>query len=324
VTTAAAGPRTPGRRGGAVRSIRLRPRATLALLLATTIGVAAFTWPLLVGPDTVLGNLRDAPLVFTLLLPLVLMVVLTEIAEGGIDAKAVAMLGVLTAVGAALRPLGTGIAGFEPVFFLLVLAGRVHGPGFGFVLGATTLFASALTTGGVGPWLPFQMLGAAWVGAGAGLLPPLRGRAELGLLAAYGAVAGLLYGLLLNLTFWPFTLQETTAISYIAGDPLGDNLRRFVTFTLVTSLGFDVPRAVVTAGLVLVTGRPLLRALRRAARKAAFDVPVDFVPAPSATGGPAVGAGPDGAAPGAAPDHLSAGGGTATSSADRTPRPDRR
>ena len=81
------------------------------------------------------------------------------------------MLGVLSAIGAALRPLGAGMAGIETVFFLLVLAGRVYGPGFGFVLGTTTLFASALLTGGVGPWLPFQMLAAAWVGLGAGLLP---------------------------------------------------------------------------------------------------------------------------------------------------------
>ena len=42
---------------------------------------------------------------------------------------------------------------------------------------------SALVTGGVGPWLPFQMLGAAWVGLGAGLLPPAKGRAEIVLLA---------------------------------------------------------------------------------------------------------------------------------------------
>jgi hypothetical protein len=100
--------------------------------------------------DSALAGLSDTPLLFALLLLLVLAVVLAEIADGGIDAKAVAMLGVLTAVGAALRPLGTGIAGLEPVFFLLVLAGRVFGPGFGFVLGSTTLFASALITGGVG------------------------------------------------------------------------------------------------------------------------------------------------------------------------------
>ena len=120
--------------------------------------------------------------------------------------KAVAMLGVLAAIGAALRPLGAGTAGFETVFFLLILGGRVFGPGFGFVLGATTLFASALLTGGVGPWLPFQMLGAAWVGlrrrAAAAAARP---RARSCMLAAYGAVAGLAYGLLLNLSFWPFT-----------------------------------------------------------------------------------------------------------------------
>ncbi|HSK22706.1 MAG TPA: ECF transporter S component, partial [Egicoccus sp.] len=236
-------------------------------------------WPLFVDPGTGVAHLREAPLLFTLLLPLVLMVVLSEIADGGIDAKAVAMLGVLTAVGAALRPLGTGVAGFEPVFFLLVLAGRAFGPGFGFVLGATTLFASALTTGGVGPWLPFQMLAAAWVGTGAGLLPRLRGRRELALLAVYGLVVGLFYGLLLNLSFWPFTLPGQTAVSFVAGDPVLDNLGRFLAFSLVTSLGFDIPRALVTVGLILLTGGPLLRAMRRASRKAAFDAPVTFLPA---------------------------------------------
>ncbi|MEX2504572.1 MAG: ECF transporter S component [Egicoccus sp.] len=262
-----------------VSAIRVRPRAALALLLASAVGLAAFAWPLFVDPGTGVAHLREAPLLFTLLLPLVLMVVLSEIADGGIDAKAVAMLGVLTAVGAALRPLGTGVAGFEPVFFLLVLAGRAFGPGFGFVLGATTLFASALTTGGVGPWLPFQMLAAAWVGAGAGLLPRLRGRGELALLAVYGLVVGLFYGLLLNLSFWPFTLPGQTAVSFVAGDPVLDNLRRFLAFSAVTSLGFDIPRALVTAGLVLATGGPLLRAMRRAGRKAAFAAPITFLPA---------------------------------------------
>jgi energy-coupling factor transport system substrate-specific component len=261
---------------GRGRSIAVRPRAAIALALASTVGLAAFGWPLLAGAASPVAGLQDAPLLFALLLPLVLAVVLAELSDGGLDAKAVAMLGVLTAVGAALRPLGTGIAGFEPVFFLLVLAGRVHGPGFGFVLGSTTLFASALTTGGVGPWLPFQMLGAAWVGAGAGLLPRARGRRELVLLALYAAAAGLLYGVLLNLSFWPLTLTEGTSLSFVAGDPLADNLRRFLTFTAVTSLGFDIPRAVVTSTLVLLTGRPILRALRRASRRAAFDAPVHF------------------------------------------------
>ncbi len=265
------------------RPIRFRPRSILALVLVSAIGVVAFGWPLLASPPSGLAHATDAPLLFALLLPLLLAVVLTELADGGMDAKTVALLGVLTAVGAALRPLGTGVAGLEPVFFLLILAGRAYGPGFGFVLGATTLFASALTTAGVGPWLPFQMLGAAWVGAGAGLLPPARGRSELAILAVYGAVAGLFYGLALNLSFWPFTLGGETAISFIAGDPVLDNLRRFLTFSVLTSLGFDIPRAVLTATLVVVTGTPILRALRRAGRRAAFTAPVAFTPSEAGT-----------------------------------------
>jgi len=265
------------------RPIRFHPRSIVALVLVSAIGVVAFGWPLLASPTSGLAHATDAPLLFGLLLPLLLAVVLTELADGGMDAKTVAMLGVLTAVGAALRPLGTGIAGLEPVFFLLILAGRAYGPGFGFVLGATTLFASALTTAGVGPWLPFQMLGAAWVGAGAGLLPSARGRSELAILAVYGALAGLFYGLALNLSFWPFTLGAETAISFIAGDPVLDNLRRFLTFSVLTSLGFDIPRAVLTATLVVITGTPILRALRRAGRRAAFTASVDFDPAETNT-----------------------------------------
>lgn len=262
------------------RSIRVGWRTATALTLVSAVGFVAFCWPLLARPGSTLAHGTDAPWLFVSLLPLLLGVVLAELSEGGMDAKAVALLGVLAAVGAALRPLGAGTAGLEPVFFLLVLAPRVLGRGFGFCLGALTLFASALLTGGVGPWLPFQMLGAAWVGFLAGCLPPARGRLELALLAAYGLVAGLLYGLLLDLSFWPFTTGLTTSISFVPGDPLSANLGRFGAFFLATSLGWDLPRGLLTALLCLVTGRPVLLALRRAARRAAFEAPVRFEPSP--------------------------------------------
>lgn len=263
--------------------VPLRPRAALALGLASVIGVAAFGWPLLTRPEAGLEHAHDAPWLFVGLLPLLLAVVLAEIAEGGMDAKAVALLGVLAAIGGALRPLGPGVAGLEPTLFLIILAARVLGRGFGFVLGALTYFASALLTAGVGPWLPFQMLGAAWAGFGAGCLPSRpRGRAELALLAGYTAVASLLYGLLLNLWFWPFaTFTGDSGIGFAPGAPVVDNLRRLVAFTLATSLGYDVPRAVLNGALVLLAGPAVLLALRRAARRAAFDAPVTFVePAP--------------------------------------------
>lgn len=259
-----------------VRAIALRPRSTVAIALLSVVGVAAFGWPLLVEPGATLAHGTDAPLLFAMLLPLLVAVVLAEVGEGGLDVKAVAMLGVLSAVGAALRPLGAGTAGLETVFFLLVLAGRAFGAGFGFVLGATTLGASALVTGGVGPWLPFQMVGAAWVGLGAGLLPRARGRAELGLLAAYGALSALFYGLLLNLSFWPFSIGTGTSLSFVPGADLATNLHHFLLFTGATSLGWDLGRALTNVVLILLTGRAVLGALRRAARRAAFTASTTF------------------------------------------------
>ncbi|GIG58555.1 ABC transporter permease [Longispora fulva] len=262
----------PGR-GGATRLVHLRTRSVLTITLASLFGLGAVGWPLFISPRSTLAHGVDAPWVFALMLPLILAVVLAEISEGGMDAKAVALLGVLSAAGAALRPFGAGTAGIETVFFLLVLGGRVFGPGFGFVLGSTTLFTSALLTAGVGPWLPYQMLGAAWFGLGAGLLPRLRGRLEPVLLAGYAAVASLGYGLVMNLSFWPFgTGSGLSSIAYVPGAPVGDNLVRLVGYMLATSLGWDVGRALTTSVLVLVTAPVMLRTLRRAARRATFPI----------------------------------------------------
>ena len=259
-------------------AIRLRPRASLLLGVTSLVGVAGFCWPLLIhvqaGADS--AHSADAPWLFVAILPLLLAVVLGEMAEGSLDAKAIALLGILAACGAALRVPSPGVAGFEPVFFLLIPAGRVLGRGFGFVLGAVTIAASALITGGIGPWLPFQMFGAAWMGFGAGCLPPARGKAELSLLAAYAAGAAIAYGTVMNLWFWPFGAGTSTSYSFVPGAGPLANLHRFIFFDLTTSLGFDITRAITNAVLVLLLGRPVLSALRRASRRAAFDAPVSY------------------------------------------------
>ncbi|GAA3211919.1 ECF transporter S component [Dactylosporangium siamense] len=262
--------------------VRVRPRAALVLTLASTAGLAAFFWPLFVPADpAAVARTAEAPLIFVVLLPVLVAVMLAELTSGGMDTKAVAMLGVLSAINAALRPLGAGTAGIETVFFLLVLAGRVFGPGFGFLLGSTSLFASALLTAGVGPWLPFQMLAASWVGLGAGLLPRrLTGRAEIAMLAAYAAVSAYAYGFCMNMWFWPFSPAADTQLSYLAGAPLLDNLHRFVLFTVTTSsLGWDTGRAITNSVAVAVLGTAVLTTLRRASRRAAFDAAADFTSA---------------------------------------------
>jgi len=267
-------------RGRVATAVRLRPRASVLLAVTSLVGIVGFCWPLLIqgSAATAQAHSSDAPWIFLAVLPLLLAVVLSELAEGSLDAKSIALLGILAACGAALRVPSPGVAGFEPVFFLLIPAGRVLGRGFGFVLGALTIVVSALITGGVGPWLPFQMFGAAWMGFGAGCLPPARGRAELGMLAAYAAGAGILYGTLLNLWFWPFGAGTATAFSFVPGAGLAHNLHSFVLFDLTTSLGFDIPRAMTNALMVLVLGRPVLNALRRASRRASFGTPVEHVP----------------------------------------------
>jgi energy-coupling factor transport system substrate-specific component len=260
-----------------MRLVPLRLRSALVLSVCFVVGLAAFGWPFLIKPGAALDTSHsgDAPMVFVLVLPLLAAVVLAELTSGGMDAKAVAMLGMLAAVGGALRALGPGTAGLEPSFAVIILGGRVFGRGFGFVLGAVTLLVGALLTGGVGPWLPFQMIAAAWVGFFAGCLPPARGRAEVAWLTGYSFVVGMAFGMVMNLWFWPFAAYgpETT---FVAGDPLTANLARYALFYVTTSLPWDLGRSVLSALVVVLAGSALLRTLRRASRRAAFDAVAGF------------------------------------------------
>ncbi len=244
-------------------------RVSASLLVAVVAGVVAFTWPLFLRPESGVSA-AQAPILFALVLPLVLAIVLSELAGGRMDVKALAMLGVLAAVGTILRPLSAGTAGFELIFFLMILAGRVFGAGFGFALGAITLFTSALITSGVGPWLPYQMLTAGFVGLFAGWLPKASGRAELLLLAGYGMVSAFTYGWLMDFSFWPFAIGDGTQLSFDPSASPLENLHRFVLFNLATSMGWNLGRALTNAALVFVLGTPLLRLFRRTARKASF------------------------------------------------------
>ena len=260
-----------------MRLVPVRLRSALVLGVCFVVGVVAFGWPFLTRPGTALDTSHsgDAPMVFVLVLPLLAAVVLAELTSGGMDAKAVAMLGMLAAVGGALRALGPGTAGLEPSFAVIILGGRVFGRGFGFVLGAVTLLVGALLTGGVGPWLPFQMIAAAWVGFFAGCLPPSRGRTEVAWLTAYSFVVGLLFGMVMNLWFWPFASYGPET-SFVAGDPFTANLDRYGLFYVTTSLPWDLGRSVLSALVVMLAGSALLRALRRASRRAAFDAVAGF------------------------------------------------
>jgi energy-coupling factor transport system substrate-specific component len=258
-------------------AIRITPRSAAVLGVASLGGLMMLCWPLLLRvPDE---TRVDPPFLFLALLPVVIAVVLAEISEGGLDPRVLAVLGVLSASIAVLRGLSANGAGVELVFFLLILGGRVFGPGFGFVLGCTSLFASALMTAGVGPWLPFQMLVSAWVGMGAGLLPRrVTGKAEIAMLVVYGIVAAYAFGVLMNLSGWPFLLGVQVpghegSLAYVPGAPLLDNLQTFFAYTLITSTGsFDTGRAITNSVAIILLGPAVLTTLRRAARRATVTV----------------------------------------------------
>jgi energy-coupling factor transport system substrate-specific component len=260
-----------------MRADRLTNALTLAL--ATLIGVVAFAYPFLSsttpsGP-TAIAHAQDAPLVTLILTLLCVVIVVANFTSRQMSARTVAVLGVLTAMNAILRAL-PGPAGFSAIFFLLGLCGYVYGSTFGFLIGVLSLLVSALIGGGVGPWLPYQMLTAGWMGLTSGWLPRLRRWriAELWMLAAWTALWGFIFGAIMNLWFWPYisAVQVTPGQDWEAGLRASEGLRRYGVFYLATSLWWDTGRAIGNAGLVLFLGAPLLKVLRRFEHVLGFEI----------------------------------------------------
>src|SRR5512136_2343703 len=148
------------------------------------------------------------------------------------NAKLIAVLGILTAVNAVLRGV-PGPGGFNLVFLLPILCGYAFGPTFGFLLGVFSLAVSAFIGFGVGPWLPYQMFAVGWVGLLSGLLPHPAGhpRAQAIMLAVWGLVIGLAFGALMNIWFWPFVFSPgQSAMYWQPGLGLVETLKRYALF----------------------------------------------------------------------------------------------
>lgn len=255
--------------------VRFSPLGTAVLTLASLISAAGFLWPFFNSGQ----SLPRTQLFFWAALTVAFFLVIIQISNSALDAKSVALLGVLSALIAAIRPLGAGAVGIEPMWFILILSARVFGPSFGFILGLTSMFVSALLTGGVGPWLGYQVFAAAWIGMAAGMLPgkKLRGRKEIALLVLFGIIASELFGILMDLQFWPWALGANTQLSYLVHGSIAQNLSRFITFHFASAMAWDVPRAIFTTILLLLSGQAVLSALRRTKTRAAFVQPIDFI-----------------------------------------------
>jgi len=255
-----------------------RFRTIFLFVITSAISALGFLWPFLVTTRS--SNIEK--LFLWSAVPIALAVLIVEISNRRLDAKSVALLGVLAGIASVLRPLGAGVAGIEPMWFLLILSARVFGSGFGFVLGVLSLFVSAFITGGFGPWLAYQMFAAGWIGFLAGSIPQrffrfkIRGRVEIALLTLYAIFAAMFFGLLMDLQFWPWAVGSQTQLSYIPGGSISDNVHRYLVFHFTSSMAWDVPRAIFTSALTIIAGPAILFTLRRAHRKAAFVAPIEF------------------------------------------------
>ena len=189
------------------------------------------------------------------------------------DSKRIALLGTLAALNSVVRLLGAGVAGIETAFALIIISGFALGARFGLALGALSIFTSALMSGGVGPWLPFQMLAAAIVGFGAGLLPkPKSVRAQTINMSLYAVLAAYVYGALITAWTWPL-IAGNTVLGFDSEADLGTNLIRFLNYELISGGWlWDTGRAITTVVLIALTASTLTTTLKRAATRVEVKV----------------------------------------------------
>ena len=246
----------------------------IRLVPVTVIGLALFAWPFLGLPAPAF-----APALLLALATLAGFGFL-ETSSRRLDGRGLALLAAIAAVDAALRMVVvTGIGGFSPIFFLVLCAGFAMGAEFGFLCGALSLLVSAIATGGLGPWLPYQVFATGWVGMLAGLTGMAwRGpvtRRQVAVLAAIGVVTGYAFGAAMDVWDWT-TFYAGGGAGWQAGLGSGEALARFGRFYLATSLAYDSFRAVGNGVAVVLLAVPVVAALRRLRARMSFTVvPID-------------------------------------------------
>ena len=247
----------------------------MILTLACAVGALLFLWPFL-------GSLLGLPLpgdaaALAVALAAVAGLLLIELATRRLDSRRLAALAALSAIDAALRmALITGIGGFNPIFFPILCAGFVLGPTFGFLAGALSLLVSAVVSGGIGPWLPYQVFAAGWVGLAAGLAGllargPFAWRHTVAL-AAVGVLTGFAFGAAMDVWDWTAYYRGAPGFGWAPGLSPGEAMGRFATFYAVTSAVYDSFRAAGNALMVLFLGAPVLAALRRLRLRMSFEI----------------------------------------------------
>jgi len=253
------------------RVILGRSRSSAVYLLVLVVGLGAFLYPFWLPADALPNEAHagDAPLVAALIGALAVAAVALEVRRGTMNGATVAVLGMLSALAGLMKLLDLP-GGGSGLFFLVILAAAAFGPRFGMLLGLLSFVVAAVLSGGIGPWLPFQMLALAGMGAGAGLIGNVTRRLspwfEVWVLAAYGWVWGFLFGAVMNLWFWPFQ-RNGGELSWEPGMSAAQTLQHYWSFYVATSFAWDAAGALANAVIILAVGRQLMVTLRRYAHR---------------------------------------------------------
>ncbi len=245
----------------------------MILLLMSLLGMGLFLWPF-----AGLGLPSSTP-ALAIGLGAALALLAFEVGTRRLDSRSLSLLAALSAADAALRAaLVTGIGGFSPIFLLVLCAGYALGPSFGFLVGAGSLLTSALATGGLGPWVPYQLFALGWVGLVAGWAGRMRAgsrptRVDVVLLAVVGVATGFGFGAVMDVWNWTF-FAGSPGLGWHPGLGPLNALQRFARYYLVTSLGYDSFRAAGNALMVLLLGLPILAGLHRIGRRFQLRWPI--------------------------------------------------
>ena len=167
------------------------------------------------------------------------------------DAKTLILISVMIALSVVGRFIFSPLPGFKPVTAMTVLTAMYFGSDAGFMTGALTAVISNFYFG-QGPWTPFQMFSWGIIGLLAGIFAEKLKKSKV-FLSVFGALAGVLYSLLMDI--WTVLWAD----GYF-------NFARYLA-ALVSSLQFTVIYAVSNVIFLLLLSKPTGKILQRVKTK---------------------------------------------------------
>jgi len=182
---------------------------------------------------------------------LTILAFLFEFETAATGAKQIVLVSMLGTISALSRLPFAALMNLQPCTFFIICSGYVFGPVAGFMVAALTTLISNLFLGH-GPWTVYQIFTWGLVGVSAGYLrrvPVRSDRAKIILLLVFGAVWGMLYGVIINIWFWAAFIYPLTLKTYL--------------LTLLNAVWWDLSHSLANVVFLLFFGTKTLAIMER-------------------------------------------------------------